>query len=124
MKLTAENVESVVRDCLFSKEELDRGENERLVCAEGLVRTFGFHPDRLKAHEQDIIDMLGELPDKFKEGWSFLNGCMTKDDEQWGEQIHVEGLFALGCAIGKGKWEGKQMMEILPGGVPYYRVML
>lgn len=124
MKLTAKNVDQVITDCLFKEGE----EPVDPVIAEGVVRKFGFHKERLESHKQDIKELLDCLPEAFKVdggggGMSFLNACMTKDGEQWGEHVDIEGLLALGIATKQAKiLLPKDMWKILPGGMPYFAV--
>lgn len=122
MRLTAENVDRVFRDCLFTDDEL----TDPHVRGEGILGPFGFHPDRLDAHRLAILAMLLQLPDEFQgvlSSSSFLGACMTQDQVQWGEQCNVEQLMALGTAcayvhllVPRPYW-GR-----LPGGMPYFYV--
>ena len=123
IKLTAENVWAVFRDCLFKDDE----DTAQAVIAEGIMSKFGFHPERLAAHTGDIRSMLDCLSDDFQVsgggGMSFLNACMTKDDNQWGEHQNMEQLLALGIAIGYARiLLPRNMWSVLPGGVPYFSV--
>ena len=98
---------------------------EKTIIAEGITRAFGFHADKLTTHKQEIIDLLNELPDNFKEGsggeWSFLQACVDKNGNHWGEYSNMEELFCLGIAIGKVEsLLPRDMWKVLPGGVPYY----
>ncbi len=121
--LTAANVEKVFTDCLFRIDE-DTTNAKVIEC---VVHTFGFNPDRLMPHKEEISSMLNELPDNFKKdiggGWSFLNACMTKDGIQWGEHKDIEMLLALGIATGLADMlMPRDMWPILPGGMPYFSV--
>ena len=78
-ELSSENVEGVLSDCLYTDAELKEsgGETpEGTIIVEGIHRSFGLHPGRVQTHEDEIAQMLDELPDTFKEsgggGWSFL----------------------------------------------------
>lgn len=131
MKLTSENVQSVVLDCLYSDEEVAKIGHEVLkekaAVAEGITRIFGFDPERLKKHEKDIEEMLLQLPETFLKtkggGWSFLNACIDKDGNQWGEHRSVEELMCLGLATKKVTIPmPKDMWGMFPGGVPYFTV--
>jgi len=133
MKLTSENVQSVVLDCLYSDEEVQKIGHEKLkeqaAVAEGITRTFGFDPERLKKHEKDIEEMLLQLPETFLKskggGWSFLNAAIDKDGNQWGEHRSVEELMCLGLATKKVTIPmPKDMWGMFPGGVPYFTVEL
>lgn len=125
MKLTSENVWEIFRDCLFKNEE----SHSNAVKVKGVVSSFGFHPDRLKKHKDDIFDMLKQLPDGFQiesgGGWSFIKATFDKDNNQWGEQKNAEQLLVLGMAIEKVRecFGGIFKALELPGGVPFYVVM-
>jgi len=121
MELTVENLESVVSDCLFKKDE-DRG---NYVEGSGVILRFGFHPERLEKHRADIEDMLNQLPDEFKKnsggGYSFGMAYRRKDGVHWGEHRHIDTLLCLGIAIGKARTQfPRDMWNIFPGGLPYF----
>jgi hypothetical protein len=125
MPLTTEAVHDLYTDketgILFRPEE-PTGD---AVIVQGITRTFGFHPSRLNAAKPTIAHLLTELPDSFQEnsgaGWSFLNGCLTKDEHQWGEQRDVEELFCAAIAAGLARWVmPREMWDVLPGGMPYF----
>lgn len=123
MELTAKKVDEIFRDCLFKDNELIDGKPVlKEIIVEGIIHTFGFHPGRIEAHETEITKLLMELPATFqKDGWSFLEACITKDRIQWtGLHERMEQLFALGMAIDKVKYVfPRKMWETLPGGMPY-----
>ena len=124
-----EKVEEIFTDCLYRNEEISSlAANEMpegMIKVEGIVATFGFHPERVKQHEAEIIEMLSQLPDNFKKsgggGWSFLNACNTKDGELWtGLHQRMEQLFCLGIAIRKVEYMfSRDMWMTLPGSMPY-----
>lgn len=119
-KLTAENVERIIKDSLNGKED-------GAIIVDGVIRKFGFSPDKIAAHKDEIVGMLHELPSEFQMssggGWSFLNMCMTRDGIQWGEHRDMEGLCALAIAADAGKFlMPREMWEMLPGGMPYFGV--
>lgn len=121
MNLTAENVHNVFINCLFKE-----GESQDIfVKAEGVITNVGFHPDRLKNNEGYIQDMLDCLPEAFRKdsggGWSFLNMCNDKNDEQWAD-LHqtMDELVCLGLATGKMSYLlPRELWKALPGGMPY-----
>lgn len=51
------------------EEELDKDGNPKIeiIDAEGIVRKFGFHPERLESYREEVKNILNELPDKFHE---------------------------------------------------------
>lgn len=143
MKLTAKAVQDVLRSLLYTSEELGPAVPEAppqgSVLAKAVVSAFAFHPKRLEAAKPEIAALLRELPAAFHElgsdmvrlhagpvdapsgGWSFLNACMTKDDEQWGEHRNIDELLALGLAAGYVSWcMPRDMWDALPGGMPYF----
>lgn len=124
MQLTAVNVKNVLLECLFN----DGEDTTQHVIGEGIKNTVGFHPDRLKDNTENIISMLSELPNQFKQsgggGWTFLNACNTKDGIQWAD-LHqsIDELIILGNAIGKVSFQfPREMWKNLPGGMPYFIV--
>jgi hypothetical protein len=125
MELTSKNVEEIFLDCFFKDDEIVNGKpTTEPIIAEGVILTCGFNEKRLKAHKTTIIEMLDQLPEKFKQGWSFLNMCTTKDGVLWGEHKHMEQLVCMGIAIGKIKsCTPREYVQFLPGGVPYYQIM-
>lgn len=126
--LTAERVTQMMKDVLFTSDEVANGEPQNAVKVEGIVRNFGFNPTRLEAAKPAIAAMLGELPEEFRAdkggGWTFLNACNTRDGEQWtGMQSTMEELFALGMGVGLVTCVlPRDLWPALPGGVPYYAV--
>jgi len=126
-KLTSKAVHNIMTKVLFTDAEVaEQNPPERAVIISGLVRTFGFNPDRLKECKSEIDALLLQLPDTFRKdvggGWSFLNGCIDRDEQQWGEQRDVEELVCLGIAVGSASWLMKEYAPIMPGGVPYFMV--
>lgn len=124
MKLTAENVHEIFTKCLFREGE----DTSTAALAECVTGKFGFHPGRLEQNRESIHAMLKELPPEFQPdtggGMSFLNACMTKDGEQWGEHRNIEQLLALGVASKTAAiLLPRPMWAILPGGMPYFAVV-
>ncbi len=107
-------------DCLFREGE----DTTNHVKVEGITSKFGLHPQRLEEKRELVTALLAELPAKFKEGWTFLNLCTTKDGEQWtGMHRICEELVVM--AIGLGLMEyfmPREMWGFLPGGVPYLMI--
>lgn len=123
MQLTAENVHTILMECLYNNGEDTTGH----VIGEGVMKKVGLHPDRLQARKADIESMLNELPESFHAatggGHSFLNACLTKDGEQWGEHSNIDELIMLGNAIGKVEFNApRELWSALPGGMPYFVV--
>ena len=127
--LTSANVNEVAKRCLFTDEELlvPGVAPEGAIIVEGIVNRYAFHPDRLGASTAEIAAMLDCLDDAFKTdgggGMSFLNACVTKDGEHWGEHPTMGMLFALGIGAGLAKYTmPREMWSVLPGSVPYITV--
>lgn len=124
-KLTSSRVHETFMNCLFR----DNEDTSTAVIAEGIMGKFGFNPDRLKAAEPDIREMLAELPDEFHAdkggGWSFLNACMDRHDNHWAEHPTINELLVLGIAVQRAKiLMPREMWSMFPGGLPYFSVIL
>lgn len=120
--LTADKVNEVLFDCFYKQEEIKDGKKPvGCIQVKGITTKFGFHPERLNKHKNEITEMLAELPREFKEGWSFLNLCYDKNGYQWtGLQRTMEALMVLGIAVGKMEYcIPIELWPELPGGVPY-----
>jgi hypothetical protein len=126
-KLTAKNVRDVFMDCLYR----DGEDTKDAVLVEGVVNKFGLCPARLRSHVTDIRELLQQLPVEFQSGhqkggggWSFLNACVDKDGEQWGEHENIEQLLVLGLATHQATiLLPRNMWSLLPGGMPYFSVL-
>lgn len=117
MENKAEKVHALVEACLNGKEE-------GALIIEGVIRKFGFSPEKIAAHKEEIRALLDDMPDEFHmgkgDGWSFLNLCNDKHGEQWAEHPTMEALVALGEAAGMAKYlMPREMWQVLPGGMPY-----
>lgn len=128
--IDAERVVEILRDCLFTSEEMpgDTEVPEGAVIVEGIIHPFGFHPGRLEKHSAEIATMLQALPMEFRDkehggggGWSFLNACQDANDVQWtGLHQTMDALFVLGIGLGLAAWLlPRDMWSVLPGGMPY-----
>lgn len=122
----AARISAILKDCLLLDSEAESATASDYVLAEGINMSIGFHRERLAGHTQEIVDELADLPEPFridKGGWSFLNGCIDKDGNQWGEQFNVQELMLLGLAAGKVTYLlPRQHWDRLPGGMPYFAV--
>ncbi len=126
MELTTQNVREVLDKCFFTKEEADAKPTDYKV-GEGVKMKLGFHPERLKANEENITSMLSQLPDEFISGggWSFLNACNRKDGIQWADMHRsIDELICLGVASGHVTILMREMASVMPGGVPYFSVTI
>jgi len=113
----------VFKSCLFEDDE----DTTSAVMAYGIITDAGFHPGRLDEKREIVKGWLDQLPDEFHVhtggGMSFLNACMTKDGNHWGEHQSVELLFLLGMAMGYVTYPlPRELWDVLPGGMPYYTV--
>ena len=121
MKLTSENVTSILHYCLFND-----GENtDNYVEAQGIQVDAGFHPERLKEKEADIVALLMQLPDDYMSniggGMSFSRMCIDRTGEYWTDLHSVcEELVLLGTAIKKVSFVlPKRQWFLFPDGMPY-----
>lgn len=120
----AEKLDVIFKDSLFRDDEInaDNSPPEDAILVEGIVSNFGFHPKRVAAHKDEISDVIKLMPEEFTKGggWSFLNLCMDKDGNQWGEHRNMEQLVTLSIATDQGKYlMPREMWSAFPGGMPY-----
>lgn len=127
--LTAKAVHEMMHKCLFRDDTPEDELRKKAVIVDGIVCEYGFNPAKIAEHKEGIKQLLADLPDDFMfdkgGGMSFLNACMTRDGEHWGEHPDMGALFALGqaagfvtCLLAREHWSK------LPGGMPYYQVNL
>jgi hypothetical protein len=122
-----ERVKRTVLKIMYLEEELptDGSVPEGAVMSQGLVRTFGFHPERLKQETPIIKALVQEIvADEFLKGkgggHTFLNLCVDRKGVQWGEHQEMEALFCMAQAIGDaGFCMPRTFWAALPGGMPY-----
>lgn len=128
--ISADRVEEILRDCLYRPDEMAEGDEvpEGTVIVEGIINTFGFHPQRLESHRGEVRDMLMNLPTQFRQsedgGWSFLNACQDRNDVQWtGLHRTMDHLVVLGIGLSLADWSlPRDIWSALPGGMPYFVV--
>ena len=124
-KLNAKKVNEIFKDCLFKEHPVC---GTAFIPVVGITSNVGLQPSKVEEHSDEIKELLDELPDNFKEnlggGWSFLEACVDKEGNQWGEHNNIQELLMLGIASG---WAGylvssKELWSTFPGGVPYFMV--
>lgn len=126
-KLNCNAIEGILKSVLYKDDEMS-GDliPDGAVKVDGLVHHYAFHPSRLAAAKPEIDGLLAELPDDFQQskggGMSFLNACMDRNGNHWGEHRDIERLVCLGIGVGSASWLMKEMADILPGGMPYLEV--
>jgi hypothetical protein len=126
LELNVKNVHNIFTDCMF-KDNPKPG--TKFIPGWGITVSVGFDPERIEKHASEIKEMLDNLPDDFKAekggGMSFLEACVTKDGNHWGEHKDMQELMLLGLASGYVKYliANPQMWHIFPGNVPYFMVL-
>lgn len=118
-------LQDVMRHCLY-KEGEDASNGKEI---KGVINGYLLNPDRVKEKKPQIDAMLVQLPDEFMKskggGWSFLQACETRDGELWGQHVDIEALVVLGIAAGSVEYLApREMWGSLPGGMPYFAVLL
>lgn len=117
----AELVHETFRKCLF-----DEGEDTNSsIIVEGITTKYGFNPKKIKENKDQIKEIVNELPEQFKLGYTFLHMCLNKEGQHkegqhWGEQHTCELLMVMAVAadimaycLPRNKW------DMFPGDVPY-----
>jgi hypothetical protein len=120
--INSDRVHEIFMDCLFNNDE----DTTNHIRADGISLNIGFHPERIKLHEEEISVILNNLSEAFRDdcggGASFFAGFKTKNNEIWtADPGRVEELFQLGIAIGRMICPIPQSIwHLLPNGIPYY----
>lgn len=120
-KLTASQVDKVIRACFFEKGE----DTTNAVKVQGIRLGAGFHPGNLEKHRHQVRYMLHQLPHEFFPdtggGYSFLKMCQTKDGTLWGQHKDCDALLVLGLALGYIEvLTPHECWSMMPGGMPYF----
>lgn len=116
MQLTHQNVEAVFADCLADTAEYT---------LKGVLIEVAFNREKIVEHEQDIMQMLMQLPKEFHRpggcGWSFLNMCIDKNGNQWNDFHQTQDKLVCLCrSIGAVEFlMPRDLWKALPGGMPY-----
>lgn len=124
--ISSTKVSEIFDSCLFKEDEIIDGKPiVEPIYVDGITSKFGLHPERVNQYAEEVGKFISELPETFKEGWTFLKLCETKDGEQWtGLHKVCEELMVLGIATNKMKYcSPKEFWGMLPGGLPYIQVI-
>lgn len=118
-RLTEQNVSRILSKCTHTPNIPST--NRATIEVEGIHKTYVLNKNLLESERQNIEHMLQELPQGFKQGWSFYEMYHTKTGRQWAYNIKsMESLMVLGVAIGKLTYPvPKSLWWSLPGGMPY-----
>ena len=123
MKLSDESVDKIMMDVLFDKDE----DTSSQIKVNMPNCSFGFHPDRLEANRENIINLCDQLPKEFKEigGRSLLCAIVDEDGKsRWGDTSRAVALVALGIAVGKvALTVTEDLWKYLPREMPFYQVI-
>lgn len=119
----AQTVHDTFLSCLFS----DGEDTSNAIIADSIIGKFGFHPERLEASRQLIIDVIRQMPEVFHPekkggggGYSFLGLCYTKDNIHWAEHPTMNEFISLAFALNLGKFlMSREYWSFFPGGMPY-----
>lgn len=118
IRLNVENVQHIFNRCLYTPECSCSTEP---LTVQGYNSDFVFNPDMLQLEKSNIEELLKQLPENFKEGWSFWEMYRTQDGYNWTNAAkNMEALMVLGIAIKKIRYVlPKNLWWSLPGGAPY-----
>ncbi len=124
-RLTADRVNTLFRECLAT---VKAGENISQI--HGVKAIYAIDLAKVATHKSEIGQMLLQMDDSFMigtgkgGGWSFLNACVDRCGRQWTD-LHstVEELVVLGMGAGMAFYTmGREMWDVLPGGLPYFSI--
>ena len=129
-KLTAENVNDMMKVCLYKSPDGQKPAPENLpedsILIEGVIYSYLFSRDKIEQFAGMIDPWLDQLHPNFHAdtgGWSFLNACETRDGVLWGEHVDAERLMCLGIAAGRVEISlPRDLWPSLPGEMPYFVV--
>ena len=123
MELNDENVKNLFFSCLYDENELPKDNSipDSAIIVKGITKTVGFKPENIEKNRADIENLLENIHEHFKEGWTFLYFCYDVKGNNWTwSQNTMELLMLLGIAIKKVDYCFPREMWIdLPGSVPY-----
>ena len=120
--INAKRVEEILIDCLIKDSDhinCKRLPKNKVVVVKGIVNNYGFHKERLESYREEVRSLLNNLSPDIKEGISFLNICMDKENNQWGEHPDCENLVCLAIGLEIIRYVlPKEAWFLLPGNVP------
>jgi hypothetical protein len=129
-------IHDLMSDCLYGPEHNIRGPDDvpkDAIHVEGVIANFCFDPVKVQKHRGAIATQLAELPDDFhakhsgddEAGASFLAMCEDRTGQQWtGLHMVMQELVVLGIAAGLVEYCAPRVVwQVLPGGMPYLRVL-
>jgi site-specific recombinase len=117
----ADELNNIFTDCLFRDGEPHVG----AIIVDGIRAKHGLHAGRTESHRNEIVAIIAEMDPSFKAanggGATFLNLCMDKNGNQWGEHVNCEQLVVLAIALKLGNYSTshREMWKVMPGGMPY-----
>lgn len=120
--INAKRVEEILIDCLIKDSDhihCDKLPEDKVVITEGIINNYGFYRERLESYRGEVESLVNNLSPYIKEGVSFLNICMDKENNQWGEQRDCENLVCLAIGLDIIHYVlPKEAWFLLPGNVP------
>lgn len=123
--INAHDVHETFLNCLFKPEELVDGKPiVDPVVADGLMMKAGFHPERIAKAKEKVTNWLNNLDPVFQKGMTFLNMCVDREGNQWGEHPTMDELVMMGLATNTLVYcAPREFWQHLPGGMPYVQVV-
>lgn len=121
--INSEGINVLLNHCLVKDSDHIDGKrllDEEVIIVKGIVNTFVFHKERLNSVKNEIITLVNNLPHEVNEGISFLNMCVDKNDNLWGQQPDCEKLLCLAIGVDVMAYLlPEEAWSFLPGGVPF-----
>lgn len=120
--INAKRVEEILIDCLIKDSDhinCKKLPKNKVVVVEGIANKYAFHRERLESYRGEVQGLINNLSPDIKEGISFLNICIDKENNQWGEQRDCENLICLAIGLEIIRYMlPKEAWFLLPGNVP------
>ena len=120
--ITTKNMSKLVREAyknsLFEKND----DPSKKIKVEGIKRLeYEFNSESLEQHREIITAIIAQLPEKFKEGYSFNAMRRNKNDKHWTEDYDTcEILAAMAIGLNLMFYTfSREVWRDLPGTVPY-----
>jgi len=129
MAINPAEVLSILADSQYTPEEWDPETEpippEAVVIKCALNKKCVFHPTRLESHRAEVVAMLAQLHNRFKQskntkGWTLFDMNKDATGAKWSDVSTAHRLGCLAIGLEEAEWVGLEFKDTLPGGLPYF----